>query len=84
MDRPKNYDLPYESEELDDLEKETILSYEQINNTGFFENDDSYPPNGSLLNLPTNLFLSSKVSPFSMDEESEAYRRYKEIEGLDD
>lgn len=83
MVKPKNYDSPFDREELEDLERESILNNEQLQNTGFLENDDAYPPNGSLLNLPTSLWYASNISPFSVDEESEAYKRYKEIEGLD-
>lgn len=83
MVKPKNYDSPFDREELEDLERESILSSEQLQNTGFLENDDAYPPNGSLLNLPTGFWYAANTSPFSMDEDSEAYRRYKEIEGLD-
>ena len=83
MVKPKNYDSPFDKEEFETLERSAIIASEQLQNTDFFEDDNSYPPNGSYLNLPTSLWLASNVSPFSMDEESEAYKKYKEIEGLE-
>ncbi len=83
MVKPKNYDSPFDREELEDLERSTIIESEQLQNIESFDNMNTYPPNGSYLNLPTSLWLASNVSPFTADEESEAYKKYKEIEGLE-
>lgn len=82
MTKPKNYDSPFDNEEAVDLEREVILSSEQIKNTDYIEYDDNYPPKGSLLNIRAENFFPKSASPFSKKEESEAYIKYKEMEDL--
>lgn len=83
MVKPKNYDSPFDREELEDLERESIVDSEQLQNTEFLDDGFGYPPAGSYVSLPTSYWSLSNVSPFSIKEESEAYKKYKEIEGLD-
>lgn len=81
MVRSKNYDSPFDKEELDNLERQPLLDEEQLYNTEYFEEDYiSYP----LVNngfIPSSLNLVGWRSPF-FSQEDEAYERYKEIEGL--
>ena len=82
MTKPKNYDSPFDREEVEDLEREVILSSEQIKNTDYIEYDDNFPPNGSLLNMRAENFFPKNAIPFSKKEESEAFIKYKEMENL--
>lgn len=84
MNKPKNYDSPFDREEAVDLEREVILSSEQIKNTDYIDYDDNYPPKGSMLNIRADNFFPTNVSPFSKKEESDAYIKYKEIENIND
>lgn len=82
MVKRRNYDSPFEREELENLERETILESEQLSNTEYYDEFYEYPPNGSLLNLPSSIWLSAFKSPFSSDNNEDAYNEFKKIEGL--
>lgn len=82
MTKPKNYDSPFDREEAVDLEREVVLSSEQIKNTDYIEYDDNFPPKGSLLNIRAENFFPKNASPFSKKEESEAFIKYKKMENL--
>ena len=82
MTKPKNYDSPFDKEEPEDLERDLVMSSEQIKSTDFIDYDDNYPPKGSLLNIRAENFFPKNASPFSKKEESEAFIKYKEMENL--
>ena len=73
MNKPKNYDSPFDREEPEDLERDLVMSSEQIRNTDYIEYDDNYPPKGSFLNIRADNFFPANVRPFSKKEEYDAY-----------
>lgn len=84
MVKPKNYDSPFDREELEQLERQSLLDEEQLQDTGFNDIENIYPPIGSYVSLPSSLWFRSALTPLSDNlEETEAYKRYKEIEGLE-
>lgn len=42
MVKSKNYDSPFDKEELDNLERQPLLDEEQLYNTGYYEEDEAY------------------------------------------
>ncbi len=82
MVKSKNYDSPFDKEELDNLERQPLLDEEQLYNTGYYEEDFISYPEVNYTFIPSSLYLAGRRSPF-FSEEDEAYERYKEIEGLE-
>ncbi|TJX15939.1 hypothetical protein E9840_01935 [Tissierella creatinini] len=82
MVKSKNYDSPFDKEELANLERQPFLDEEQFYSTEYYEEDFISYPQVNYSFIPSSLNLAGFRSPFS-SEEDEAYERYKEIEGLE-
>lgn len=80
MREHKNYDSPFDSEDFNLLEKESIIKSEQLQDTDTIDSFSEYPTNDSYGYTPTSLWLSSNMSPFGKSTVSNAYEIYKQID----
>jgi hypothetical protein len=86
MVKRKNYDSPFDKEEHNSFELENIFDSESLQNTEFTDEFYDYLPSQMMPSYPTHLWNSSFLASSSdkeSDEESEAYKQFKDIEGLE-
>ncbi len=80
--KSKNYDSPFDREESEYLGRQSLLDEEQLQNTEFVD-EFTLPPDISFATIPSMPWMSQNPTSFFSDKDSDAYERYREIEGLE-